>query len=996
MNNRTDDTQHQADHESLLKTHIDQALKSLKSDLCQQQELVAQDATNREVISGLQKKLDDVNDRVAKTESTLTTARANEDKLKADNDSLQARVNTLQSQMTSTSEQDAANLSQLRDELNGKVTALQDMKSELNRKIDELGDLSAANEELQSKVNTLEVQVKESPNAATFEAEREKLKEKHRKELEVVNQDANEVIDAFRNKELSTATNDLKKMTHDRDQFSTKLADMSNDLEASKRQVEELRKKQVLNVSSMQEKIDSAEKLAADRKKDVDVLASNLQKAQRANDQADSLRDQLKAEKEALQKAVQEKDTLVEDVRHLRRERKEDEERLSRELQQSRTDREEMEKSLKEKVHAAEEGRTKSNKQMQDSTEKAISAERAKCDKQLQALQQSLQDSQADMKSRIEADEQFREELQKSWQSEEKNYHDKVKDLGDKIADAEKQRDETVADNERLREDLAKALRPVKLSAHAAPSAAVGVAGSNDPRLQNRNSQSQDQSILREATALSQDLTIKKAPDHAAKKNIRSTAMDGNVNLHGSASTHGPVVEESQLNQHLEFDFSHRWSESPSKEVTPQSQAVHGSVVDESQQYFSAFSHLQTESRQSENSRPSGQPRGPIVEESQQQSYTAFSQPQSEGHSRSDHFLGQNQQNIAFRNDIRSSATVAVYSTDQTRINAMPPQKHAADRGAIVEETQETVFPSSQHREQDYRSQYQGSPMSPNFNKQSSRYQEAENDTQFVPETQYEPDEQVRSAPFAKFNATASMRKGKEHEVVSEAFDNIPTRAGALRLQNIPPRFQKPVPPSNTATKMVRLGTSSSGLSSLSERGSLPSSSAAAPEMAMTRTSEHKTPEHRSWGEKSRPASGVPSVSSPAFVEQQAKSRTQYKYHTGGSGNKTGTHHHSNHKESRASAPKRKAQSQVIPGYEQERKKKQVNHSSQGDANGLSELVESQNRGMRAPSSTRNTPRASAQPSRMQTFAGASGSSTRQTRNSTRRMSKSKIIPYRL
>lgn len=344
-----------------------------------------QDVKNQETISSLQKNVEDVNVRMTDCESTLSTTRASEAQLKEHTNSLQAKIVTLQNQILP-GQQDSAQLGQLKAELSLKVTALQTTESLLDQKASDLRDLTATNGELQSQLNALNLRLKDAPDVESLEAERMRNEEKHRQEVESARSEATAVITKVKALELSDAGNALKKMTADYTKASEKLVAVEKELASSRQQLDELQRKHAAEVASMQKKIDSSENIAANWRKEAESSSTNLKIAQQATEEAKSLKAQLAAEKEAARKAVQEKDSLVEHIRQLRHEYEEDGERLTQELQQCRADSEKLEQRMKAELHAAEERGVEVTNEVQASAQDAISAEKAKNDKQVSTV----------------------------------------------------------------------------------------------------------------------------------------------------------------------------------------------------------------------------------------------------------------------------------------------------------------------------------------------------------------------------------------------------------------------------------------------------------------------------------------------------------------------------------------------------------------------------------------------------------------------------------
>lgn len=936
LRKRPDDAQHQTNQEPSLERYIDEALTGLRTDLCRQEELAAQDATNREAISGLVKQIEDVNNRMADCNKDLTTTRENEAQLKEQNVVLEARIATLQSQGGPV-EQDAAQLVQLKAELSLKVQALQTIKSELDAKASALREITLANAELRSQVSALQSQLQEGPTAVDFDIERTKLAEKHREEVKKIEEEMRSLATKWDDSQVSKAANTIKQLKADNSSYSKKLADMAKELETTKKRLE-LQGTNYPTTSRMQGMIDSAEKLASDRKKEVDVLEARLTRSQHAENEVSQLKSQLVDAGEVARKAIQEKGSSIEQMRRVRRECKETENRLDQQLQQCRSDSEEMERRLNSAIQAAEEHGEAATKRMQESAEETIVAERRNHVRQVEALQKSLQDLRTDLQTRIETDEGFREDLQRSWQNEEKKNQAKISELNDKISEAEAQRDEAIAENEQLREDLAKSHRPTA-STTKGDFQPIGGAQSIDPRLQNRRPQPGNE-----------------LPSQLPQEVIQHAVDQGTKPSHLSAPIPGPIIEETQqepfsVSQYRDTQLSQRGlvGSHSQQHYKFENQKERGSVVEESQQrsYDIFGASHKGGARQQLSVHPSERPRGPVVEESQQQSSSSPSQLQDKQHG----------------------------------------------RGQLGEQCQQEFLPSSPDCQPS---------MAADSEKQYRSRLEAESGTQFVPETQYESTAPVEMPSFAHFNSTSALRRGKEHEIASSAFESPPNRAGSQPQRNAPRNFRKSMPPPNIATKMVRRGTDSSSLSSLSQEDINSLAFVAPPTVHTTAGTNCRTPEPGTLGGKTQQSQSIASGSSPNFVEQMANGRSQNTYHhSGGSGQK-GVHHQTSHREPRVTGPKRKADSQVVPGYEQERKKKQANRSSQGDGHirssrgeghALSELVAAQNRMSQTPSSSRGEPRFLTQPSRMQTLAGATSSSTiRQTRNTTRKLTKSRLF----
>lgn len=944
----------------------------LKSELCQQEKLAVQDAEKKQTISFLHQKIEEVNARMTECESTLSLARVSETQLKEQNMSLQAKIANFQGQIRS-GEQDSAQLTQLKAELDLKVIALQTTTSELDTKASALHSMTVINEDLQSRLDALNLRLNDIPSITDMETERIRLQEKHRQDIECAKNEASAVITKVKALELSDAANALKKTTAEHTKALKKLTSVEQELALSKQELNEFRGKHASEISGMQKKIDSAEVAAAAWKKEIESETLNRKTAQQAAEEVHLLKSQLSAENEAVRKAAQEKGSLLEKIRQLRQKSQEDEDRLNGALQQCRTDSEKFAQSMKAELRAAEERSAEVMRELQSSAEVTMEAEKEKYDKQIKALQKRVYDAQSDLQIRIKSDEDFREELQKSWQSEERNNQTERKQLSGQILEAEKQRDQAIAENERLREDLLKAQsssiskaagNPVQESSRLVEGDLV-----SDPRLHNRHTQPKDGAGLRDAKAPSQASGL---PEMTMRTSSTTSPAAGNdmTELSTSDPTHarGPVVDESQLAPYRDVNAFHPTAARSRKEDMHRSRKFNGSVIERPQQpRLSVSSDLGAEPEDYQSELPwlTQSTQEPVFDEPQQHTIHGSSQLMTDG--------------------------------AHTGQRTMPFDHQAAYRELFGEDSQRHILASS--REQGLTqpwnlSQHQSSLFTRGANRQSEPHSNAENEILFVPETQVEPETHIEKPSFANSNAASTMQEERERKVTSDTFSGPADRTIIARP------FRKTMPPPNTASRRVRTDAESSSLSSLSSLEHRSSSPSAAARTIPTTTTRQETPELRPFGGKAQRTQSIMSGSSDGFIGQMANARSKITYHSGGSGKKTDTYQHSNQKHSRASAPKRKAQSQVVQGYEQERKKMAINHSSQGnepshsghdDGYTLSQMMASQNKGLQAPGSLRDAPRASGRSARMRTLAGGgSVNSTRQTRNSTRKLSKSK------
>ncbi|KAK5124874.1 hypothetical protein LTR85_001064 [Meristemomyces frigidus] len=458
-----------------IQAHLDDALKGLRADLSEREDLIRQDATHREAIHGLQDKLKACNIRATEATSQLSATQARENHLKEQNGSLHARITALQSKC-SPSENAHVQLSEVKEELNRKTQALETARTELNGKTEELRTLSATNLNLQDQVRSLQRRLEEiQSQVIDFGPERAKLETKFKAQLERIQ---TEMADHSRHayiKDKMDNDNKLLQMTSSKDTLQKQVKPLKDELAATKAKLAELQSQSSKVTDDMGLKLHQKEAHLQAKQQEIETLQESLKELEghlkgyaSAKSQYDALSTQhhalhteLSAEQSKYQDILKQKSAVAkkaEDTQHALEKAQSAEEEAKAELERHRAETatalEDLENQLadaKEAADRAEVGFEHYKQSCEDATSKAEEQSRER----LEALQETFSQKEKELKEQEVDSEAFRKQIDEAW----RDAQDKIKNATNKakaeVAEAQTRRDEAIAENERLRKELA-------------------------------------------------------------------------------------------------------------------------------------------------------------------------------------------------------------------------------------------------------------------------------------------------------------------------------------------------------------------------------------------------------------------------------------------------------------------------------------------------------------------------------------------------------------
>ena len=376
-----------------LKSHLDQALNGLKSDLCQYEKLAAEEASNRETIVDLKGKLSASESTISSLNEQLSTANASANA----NQDYQAKLHDVEL------------------DLQVKSSELESVQAELASKIQEIAKLTSVNQTLQQQADEA------SANAS--EEQFEAAKAEARAEMSAH-------VERLRGEIESNSLNKLKSVSKERDKAQSRSKELQSELAASKAELQSLKEDD--GTSHIQEDLATAQDLAEKRKEDI---ASLQQELVQANEKARVSREA----QAALIAQVETEQHNVQDLQEQLRAAEEAQVEAETARDNARSERDETVTNYRAQADAA------------------ILEVRQQSDKRVEDLQTALTESREECQRKDAEAEEFRVSIESQLKAEDESHSKNIEKLKTKLAEAERSREEALAACKRLQDGLSKA-----------------------------------------------------------------------------------------------------------------------------------------------------------------------------------------------------------------------------------------------------------------------------------------------------------------------------------------------------------------------------------------------------------------------------------------------------------------------------------------------------------------------------------------------------------
>lgn len=240
-------------------------------------------------MNGLQEKLTCSNARVTTVEHELVAAKDRENLLMQEIQTLKNRMEAVQSQPSSGGETQMQ-LEDTQAELQAKAKAIEDANASIASKTAELEALRKTNEDLQTSMQNLRAKVDEQELTMRDQVPQKEAIEQHtRKEIERVRAESLQHHEEFRAQLDMEKRNQLKKLASDRDRYEKQVNSLKAELKASKKRVEE-HQQSITQDEVINAQLDQMKKLTHAKSKEIETLKSSLSTLQESADLDASLK----------------------------------------------------------------------------------------------------------------------------------------------------------------------------------------------------------------------------------------------------------------------------------------------------------------------------------------------------------------------------------------------------------------------------------------------------------------------------------------------------------------------------------------------------------------------------------------------------------------------------------------------------------------------------------------------------------------------------------
>lgn len=408
------------------KQQLDEALKNLRVEICNQEELIAQSVTNRESILDLKQKLQASEKSAEQQAVDLKTLQSIEADLKQQNAMLQAQIESLSSEQAKVTESQFNDISA---ELQLKSSELEATWADIATKEENLQRLTEDKARLEDKTKSLQQQLEAAiASAPSFDAEREQLGKEYAKKLDSVQKEVFRRANEFKVAENARVENEIRRLGHERDKLAEKVQTLQTQLASAQDQAkvtestqQDLHKlRQQLEIAGQELKLLRTQK---------EELSTAVEKSTHVQEQYTTLSAQYSAQQQHLQSAIGEKSTLGKRVEAL-----------------TQTE-SQLKQQLKESFDA--------NKQVEAASEAKLRSEEERNKKRLDGLQERLAEAQGEVQRKEEELGQYKAQNEAGWTAQEDRHKEALAKANGRASQAEARRDEAAAENERLKSELA-------------------------------------------------------------------------------------------------------------------------------------------------------------------------------------------------------------------------------------------------------------------------------------------------------------------------------------------------------------------------------------------------------------------------------------------------------------------------------------------------------------------------------------------------------------
>ena len=300
----------------MLKSFLAETLNALKTDLSEQERLIAQEASQYETIAKLQQELQTCNQSISEGNLQLSAVQVSEGQLKSQNCLLQTNISSIEKDV----------LPRLRNELQTKTATLEKTKSELLEMESKLNEEIGKSTDLQNRVDSLKQCMEESTRCQSeLNTEREQLKRETQEMVDKARVEISERAKIFHAEQESKMQNQLRRLNVEREDAENKAESLRVALDTATSSLQDLKNELQSKASQRAEEMKTIEQTVQKYKEEIKNLQTSLEDAETASteeplimEKYNDISSKYKDSQTELASIVEQKSRLVENMEHLR------------------------------------------------------------------------------------------------------------------------------------------------------------------------------------------------------------------------------------------------------------------------------------------------------------------------------------------------------------------------------------------------------------------------------------------------------------------------------------------------------------------------------------------------------------------------------------------------------------------------------------------------------------------------------------------------------
>lgn len=429
---------HQTDHFAAIKAHMEGVIEGLRADLSKREHIVANETWYREKIANLEGKLQENNEHVLLCKKEMEASKANSIELKQRNDRLHEQVNELQSR-PAPDEDTKSQLEAVKVELEIKTAAVEAAQIDLESKSEELRNLTTANAALHADLKVLQERLDSwaSPDPSASDAE---FSRRLGEGIKQARQEISAQAAAFNESEDVRRRNEVRQLQTSNGRIAKKLRELEQKSTKDRSAFERAQKQYEASKFEWQEKQAATEKLAEERGQEavsaqssLDTLKRTVQMEMVQRSEYDVLKAQLVEEEAKARTAEVDRAELAQDIDRLSATAQND----RFELEQRGNDVQRTLSELEQVKHALEQTKTELERQ------------RTAAQSETETLEKRLSEANKVAKLSGEGLEQYKRDSEAHFAKERDQSQKSITNLQNSLAEAEHSlAQQTAADEE--------------------------------------------------------------------------------------------------------------------------------------------------------------------------------------------------------------------------------------------------------------------------------------------------------------------------------------------------------------------------------------------------------------------------------------------------------------------------------------------------------------------------------------------------------------------